>query len=281
MGEIFLILDKKKRLLDRFIFDKAEYEERLKIIYPESSFYIIKLKGKNEKELYKKFRDYSSLIMVHPKINNKKFFKQLGLYSNSRFKILKKAVRVAEKVHFGQKRHGGGDYIQEHVFPVALDLANYFFLQDKKIDESVICSAILHDVLEDSKDYDYTSFLKKEFGNRIYRNVELLTKKGEYFNDKKDKLNRDIIYFKNIKKAQKNVRLIKIADRYCNLLTLKEHPRIREYILETEKFIVPIAKETDLFYYYRIQNILNQLKNHLKKLKKSKLLNISNIVPLF
>lgn len=54
-------------------------------------------------------------------------------------------------------------------------------------------------------------------------------------------------YFQNVAAASTAIRLIKLGDRLDNVSTLNKRLRYKqqEYIAETEKYILPIAKKTD------------------------------------
>lgn len=79
---------------------------------------------------------------------------------------IQQAINLASRLHLGQVRKGDTNlpYIS-HPFSVAWILSNY------TDDEDVIIAGLLHDVLEDVKDY-YYSDLVKDFGERIAQIVK-------------------------------------------------------------------------------------------------------------
>lgn len=79
---------------------------------------------------------------------------------------IQKAINLASQLHLGQVRKGDTNlpYIS-HPFSVAWILNNY------TDDEDVIIAGLLHDVLEDVKNY-YYSDLARDFGERIAQIVK-------------------------------------------------------------------------------------------------------------
>lgn len=142
--------------------------------------------------------------------------------------LIRKAYQFAGKVHAGQKRLSGEDYINH-----SLAVAQY--LVDWKLDSSSIAAGLLHDSVEDTG----TSLekLEKEFGKAIADLVDGVTKIGEI----KLRESKTEEFVENLRKMiivmAKDLRvvLIKLADRYHNLQTL--------YVLPKEKQI-RIAQET-------------------------------------
>ncbi len=79
---------------------------------------------------------------------------------------LPKAIKYAEKKH-GKQKYGRLPYMF-HLNMVAMILTDARFFEDE-----VMCTAYLHDVLEDTK--TTVDELRKEFGDNIAHNVLLLT----------------------------------------------------------------------------------------------------------
>lgn len=139
-----------------------------------------------------------------------------------------KAIKVANKLHKGQKRKSGEEYIV-HPLRVASSL-----LALKITDEDVISTAILHDVIEDcnvTKDeLVYKYGIKKE----VAEYVSILTKTKEMSIEE---------YYSNIKESPVCV-LVKIADRCNNVSTMAgvfNNKEISLYVEETEKYIIPLC----------------------------------------
>ena len=107
------------------------------------------------------------------------------------------AMAYAIKMHHGQKRKDGSDYIQHPI-----SVANY--LKKKGFDEKYQIIALFHDLLEDTAAEEEVI---AEYGEDILKEVKLLSK--NYCNDKKEYI-RNIIN-DPIAKEVKN------ADRIDNL----------------------------------------------------------------
>ena len=81
--------------------------------------------------------------------------------------LIKKAYNYAKINHKDQKRMSGEDYI---VHPLAVA----YILADLELDDSTICAAILHDIVEDTEATHQD--LVNEFGEEIAYMVEGVTK---------------------------------------------------------------------------------------------------------
>ncbi len=149
--------------------------------------------------------------------------------------LIKKAYDFAERLHEGQKRRTGEDYIS-HPLHVAL------ILTEIVADSETICAALLHDVLEDcdiSKDE-----LTLEFGSVIANLVDGVTKINSInVSTENDYL---INYYKKIivgMSEDVRVIIIKLADRLHNMRTLYAIPIDRQKLKakETLEILAPIA----------------------------------------
>src|SRR5262249_45977516 len=90
----------------------------------------------------------------------------------SELELVKRAYLVAEEAHRGQKRDEGLPYIV-HPVRVAATLPKELDIYDPRL----ICSALLHDVIEDSP--TTREDIAAGFGEEIARMVWLLTKLEE------------------------------------------------------------------------------------------------------
>ena len=84
-------------------------------------------------------------------------------------KLIMKAYNLANEKHKEQKRHSGEPYIV-HPLNVA------YILADVGLDDSTICAALLHDIVEDTDVTD--DDLRKIFGEEIADMVAGVTKLG-------------------------------------------------------------------------------------------------------
>lgn len=155
--------------------------------------------------------------------------------------LLNKAYVFATKAHGDQMRHSGDPYYA-HPIEVAGILATL------KLDTASICTALLHDVLEDTA----TSYedLAKIFGPVIADLVKGVTKLGRLELSVPD-ATREQQQAENFQKfvlaMSKDVRvlLVKLCDRLHNMRTLQHHPKqeSRERIArETLDIYAPLAR---------------------------------------
>ncbi len=155
--------------------------------------------------------------------------------------LLNKAYVFATKAHGDQKRHSGDPYYA-HPIEVAGILATL------KLDTASICTALLHDVLEDT-DTDHAQ-LAEIFGLEIADMVEGVTKLGT-LELSVPNATREQKQAENFQKfvlaMSKDVRvlLVKLCDRLHNMRTLGFHPKqeSRERIArETLDIYAPLAR---------------------------------------
>lgn len=154
--------------------------------------------------------------------------------------LLNKAYIFSIKAHGEQMRHSGDPYYA-HPIEVAGILAGLH------LDVASICTALLHDVLEDTHvTYDE---LAKEFTPEIAELVRGVTKLGEV--ELSANASRERAQAENFQKfvlaMSRDVRvlLVKMCDRLHNMRTLQYHPKAssRERIArETMEIYAPLAR---------------------------------------
>lgn len=148
---------------------------------------------------------------------------------------IKKAYDIAKEAHKDQRRRSGEPYIM-HPVAVAEILFNF------GMDNECIISALLHDVVEDTK--VSIDFIEENFGDEVALLVDGVTKLGKI-----PLSTREEVQAENIRKMfiamNKDVRviIIKLADRLHNMRTLQYMPdyKQREKSLETLEIYAPIA----------------------------------------
>ncbi|TDQ29317.1 bifunctional (p)ppGpp synthetase/guanosine-3',5'-bis(diphosphate) 3'-pyrophosphohydrolase [Zeaxanthinibacter enoshimensis] len=156
--------------------------------------------------------------------------------------LIRSAFDVAVDAHKNQRRKSGEAYIF-HPIAVAKIVASEIGL-----DAVSIASALLHDVVEDT---EYTlDDIERMFGETIARIVDGLTKIAH--------LNKDM----NISQQAENFRkmlltlnddvrviIIKIADRYHNLLTMDAMPEHKQVQIASETLYIyaPVAHRIGLY----------------------------------
>ena len=165
--------------------------------------------------------------------------------------IITKAYNFAKQAHKGVRRLSGEPYIMH---PIAVA---HIATQEMGLGSTSICSALLHDVVEDT---DYTvEDLENIFGKKIAQIVDGLTKiSGGIFGDQASAQAENIRKLLLTMSDDIRVILIKICDRLHNMRTLASQPANKQY---------KIAGET-LYIYAPIANRLglNKIKNELEDL---------------
>ena len=156
-------------------------------------------------------------------------------------KLIMKAYNLAKEKHKDQKRNSGEPYIV-HPLNVA------YILADVGLDDSTICAALLHDVVEDTEVTDQD--IRKMFSEEIADMVSGVTKLGTMmFTSVEERQVED--YRKMFLAMGKDIRviIIKLADRLHNMRTLKYLKRERQIAnaKETMEIYAPLANRLGLY----------------------------------
>ena len=148
-----------------------------------------------------------------------------------------KAYEYAAMLHEGQFRQSGEPYISHPVSVAQIVLG-------MELDTDSVCSALLHDTVEDCADKTDLDVIKKEFGEPVARIVDGLTKLVEFpFEDKEE------AHIENLRKMflamSKDIRVlfVKLCDRVHNMRTLDAKPEEKRRViaLETMYVYAPLA----------------------------------------
>ncbi len=157
--------------------------------------------------------------------------------------LLNKAYVFSVKAHGDQKRHSGDPYYA-HPIEVAGILA------ELHLDVATICTALLHDVLEDTD----TTFeeLSQEFTPEIAELVDGVTKLGQLSipNATRERAQAEN-FQKFVLAISKDVRvlLVKLCDRLHNMRTLEHHPKPesqKRIATETLDIYAPLARRVGM-----------------------------------
>jgi (p)ppGpp synthase/HD superfamily hydrolase len=167
---------------------------------------------------------------------------------------VRRAYEVAQAAHFGQTRDEGSPYIV-HPVRVALSLVDELNL----FSPSLICSALLHDVIEDS-DVTRTD-VARMFDEQIAEIVWLLTK----FEDVSLRE-----YLARIERAaETGAPLVKLCDRLDNMRSVIDTPSLakkRRYIRTTEELYLPLAARTNKYLHNELRRSLEEARNQLRSM---------------
>jgi (p)ppGpp synthase/HD superfamily hydrolase len=165
---------------------------------------------------------------------------------------IRSAYQTAEKAHTGQLRDEGTPYII-HPLRVAVSLVDELQIYSPRL----VCSALLHDVIEDSP--TTREELASLFGEDVAQIVWLLTK----FEDVSL-----ADYLAAIEAARETgAPIVKLCDRLDNLRFLGHSPRAdkrERYIRTTEAYYLPMAKRINSYLHAELHSSLEEVRTGLK-----------------
>ncbi|MCK0132285.1 RelA/SpoT family protein [Flavobacteriaceae bacterium F08102] len=157
--------------------------------------------------------------------------------------LIRRAFDVAVDAHKNQRRKTGEPYIY-HPIAVAKIVANEIGLG-----ATSIASALLHDVVEDSEDYDFDD-IERLFGETIARIVNGLTKISRLNKEQEVSIQAEN-FRKMLLTLNDDVRviLIKIADRLHNMQTMDSMPDYKQIKISSETLYIyaPLAHRLGLY----------------------------------
>lgn len=163
---------------------------------------------------------------------------------------VRRAYDVAEAAHRYQLRDEGTPYIV-HPLRVAVSLVDELAIYSPKL----VCSALLHDVIEDSP--TTREEIAEMFGHDVGQLVWLLTKFEEVSLPD---------YLAAIEEAaQTGAPLVKLCDRLDNLRFLVRSPRAdkkQRYIRTTEAYYLPMAARTNQYLHGEMSRSLDEVRSH-------------------
>lgn len=142
-------------------------------------------------------------------------------------------IKIAEAIHFaklahdGQLRKGGTPYI-EHPMRVMFRTSSY------TMDEDLLCAAVLHDVIEDTK-YDFTD-INMRFGERVANLVMELTNVEDKNESRAKRIAaRNDKYFH----ISDDAKVVKMCDRMDNLRDLSslDSEFAKMYLQESKEMV--------------------------------------------
>ena len=189
------------------------------------------------------------------KIINEAYERLINDYLNSRHRkkveLITKAFNFARQAHKGVRRLSGEPYIMH---PIAVA---QIACTEIGLGSTSICSALLHDVVEDT---DYTvEDIENMFGPKIAQIVNGLTKiSGGIFGEQSSAQAENFKKLLLTMGEDIRVILIKIADRLHNMRTLDSQPANKQYKIagETLYLYAPLAHRLGL---YKIKSELENL----------------------
>lgn len=173
--------------------------------------------------------------------------------------LYQKAMKFAGEKHQNQKVPGTNSNYLLHISNVAMEILLAYH-QNPNFDlDFTLQTAILHDTIEDTD----TTFkeIKLLFGNNIAKAVQALSKNAKLIT-KKEKI-MDSLF--RINELNKEVGMVKIADRITNLQTPPKHwnkEKIINYIVEA-KLIATSLKNTHDYLNKRLDLKIKEYENNI------------------
>jgi len=160
-----------------------------------------------------------------------------------------RAYEVAHDAHAGQMRDEGTPYIV-HPIRVAVSLVDEL----KLYSSTLVCAALLHDVIEDS---DVTrEDVGQMFGEQIAEVVWLLTKLEDVSLTQ---------YLRSIEAAaHTGAPIVKLCDRLDNLRSIVHSPKLekrRRLIRTTEELYMPLAARTNSYLHDELRRSLDRARS--------------------
>jgi GTP pyrophosphokinase len=154
--------------------------------------------------------------------------------SEADIKLVEKAYDFAKKAHEGHARYSGEPYFV-HPAAVAKILAEY------GMDATTIAAGLLHDAIEDA--LATPEEVEKEFGKEVLFLVEGVTKLGKHKYRGAERHAESLRRLLVATASDIRVLIVKLTDRYHNMLTLEYVPEAKRkrIALETLEIYAPIA----------------------------------------
>ncbi|OGM11410.1 hypothetical protein A2Z22_00835 [Candidatus Woesebacteria bacterium RBG_16_34_12] len=193
------------------------------------------------------------------KFQESRFLKNIDQFKKMDKAKIIKAYKLAKKYHSGQKRDEGGPYLL-HCLRVACLIIEELDIKDS----SVICAAILHDSVEDTK--LTLEEIKEKFGIKTSELVSNLTRNRS----EETELNKYKHKYKKFKETMKKdweTRAIKACDYLDNMMSWsfipEYHPsrnKFPRWFTEAETMYIPLAKSVDRELVIKMKKVLISIK---------------------
>ncbi len=178
-------------------------------------------------------------------MNRTGFFDLLPHLNQRDLTKVQRAYWLSKNGHRTQSRDGGIRYF-EHVRGVSVLLILRGFNS-----ASVVIKALLHDLTEDT--HTPADVIRLLFGKGIENSISTLSKVEPVFDPKTGNITGwvrkpDHVYYAGLAQAEKDVKIVKCADRLHNLQSMKgiwKKKKQQEYADHTREYVLPIAYLTD------------------------------------
>lgn len=196
------------------------------------------------------------------KNNRPAFFGVVGRYmpkGSDDYRLIEHSYDIAYR-EFEEIYRDSGEQYFEHLQGVALIIMVHLRIRDA----SMISAALLHDIIEDKEDWS-SERLALEFNQTVSDYVWWMSKPSIHkFKGNKEARNR--AYHQNLNRAPRQPRIIKLADRLHNSMTMWDYPvrKQKRKVAETQDFYLPIA-ESEIVLIHEIETAMTELRDSWSK----------------
>lgn len=161
--------------------------------------------------------------------------------------LVQKALERARRSHRNDYRDDGQPYLTQHVFPLTLDVYNYFVGTAEA--KTAVIVTLLHDVPEKDRYYDKTR-LEVDFGKEIADLVMCLVKpvKNTQIRTQQDRHDEQVEFMKKIELSPTLCKVIKVLDRNNNLActdVARDPLKYERFVQDTRELYLPLAQKID------------------------------------
>jgi (p)ppGpp synthase/HD superfamily hydrolase len=186
---------------------------------------------------------------------------------------IEKAFDFAEQVHKDKRRDSGDSYLEQHIYPVTLDVI--LELPQQLLNEDIIVISLLHDAIEDCNKPTRNSIFSA-YDKSIFDTLEFLAKTHGW-NPLADfslyEPIRDFFYHHKLNHAPWQALLVKVCDRFnnltCSYAMFSKKQNIvkgKVFLKETEEMYLKLSKKLDAEIGTNTYNQLLDLVNNFKEL---------------
>jgi guanosine-3',5'-bis(diphosphate) 3'-pyrophosphohydrolase len=162
------------------------------------------------------------------------------------------AISFAQERHAGQKRKCGSEFVG-HPLRVAL----WIHEVAKKKDANLLCAALLHDIVEDTK--TTLDEIEEHFGPVVEELVRALTLPD--LAEGQSKYERNMKGFEGLRWAGRDAQLLRSADRLDNLKTMSKgfsEQRKVEYLRESKEGLLPLTLAVNTAIYHELDRAIKE-----------------------
>ncbi|MDR0719892.1 MAG: hypothetical protein LBF78_09675 [Treponema sp.] len=161
----------------------------------------------------------------------------------------------------GKTREGGGNMFR-HQLDTMATLIDYSY-----IDSVLLKASVVHDLIEDVPDFNHNLLLQIDFESpQVY---ELVLEVTRYPNETKPEFLTRIL-----EKGTKNAKILKVADRISNMISLGfviNYNFISRYTEETVQYIYPIAEEVNKAMLQELKSLVESRRKYLQAIRPERM----------